>query len=181
MQPSLVLASAIPLAAWRSVEGKTLNKLLSVPVEDRTPNIVFARGEKSFSGAAPSILRFPIGRPASQPGRSHQLAEHKPRHRVPSGRFQLGTFRQRAFFHIAPQRNQQFSSQRYNANSSHPAAAFGKALAIPAAQLAVGLVAQPGPGDLNSQRSYRTITGLANTALACGASVPTSRLLSPLA
>jgi hypothetical protein len=34
MQPSLVLADAIHLAAWRSVEGKTLNKLLSVPVED---------------------------------------------------------------------------------------------------------------------------------------------------
>jgi len=64
MQPSLVLASAIPLAAWRSVEGKTLNKLLSVPVEDRTPNIVCAQGAKSFSGAAPSILRFLLRRPA---------------------------------------------------------------------------------------------------------------------
>ena len=141
MQVSVVLASAILVAAWRSVEGKTLNKLLSVPVEDRTPNIVCAQGAKSFSGAAPSILRFPIGKPALATGCSHQLTEHKVRHRYPSGRFQLGAFRQRAFLHIPPQSNQQFASQRHNANSSHPAATFGKALAIPAAQLAVGLVA----------------------------------------
>jgi len=52
----------------RSVEELASHKLLSVPVGDRTPNIVFARGERSFSGAAPSILRFPDGRPARSAG-----------------------------------------------------------------------------------------------------------------
>ncbi len=172
MQPSLVLADAIPLAAWRSVEGKTLNKLLSVPVGDQTPNIVCAQGAKSFSGAAPSILRFPLGRPACVTGRSHQLAVHKPRHRDLSGRFQLGAFRQHTFFHIPPQSNQQFAGQRHNANPSHPAAAFGKAFVIPAAQLAVGLVAQPDQAiSIASARTGRLPALL----------IPTSRLLSPLA
>ena len=72
MQPSLVLVDAIHLAAWRSVEGKTLNKLLSVPVGDQTPNSVCAQGAKGFSGAAPSILRFQFRKPARATGRSHQ-------------------------------------------------------------------------------------------------------------
>ena len=48
MRPSRVLANVTPLAAWRSVEGKTLDKLLSVPVEDRTPNDECAQGATSF-------------------------------------------------------------------------------------------------------------------------------------
>ena len=48
MHLSLAPAGEIRLAASRSVKAKTLDKLLSVPVEDRTPNDVFAQGEKSF-------------------------------------------------------------------------------------------------------------------------------------
>jgi hypothetical protein len=54
-----VLALEMRLAALRSVERKTFHKLLSVPVEDQTPNIVCALGARSFSEATPSILRFP--------------------------------------------------------------------------------------------------------------------------
>jgi len=45
---SVTLVSEFLLAASRSVEGYAFNKLLSVPVEDRTPNDVFALGERSF-------------------------------------------------------------------------------------------------------------------------------------
>src|SRR5512134_1341131 len=76
-----------------------------------------------------------------------------------SGRFQLRSFWQCAFFHIAPQGDQEFACQRHNPNPSYPTAAFGKAFAIPAAQLAVGLVAQPRPGDLDRQRPHRTVAG----------------------
>jgi len=71
-----VPAGFLPKLFWqlrRSVEALASYKLLSVPVKDQTPNIVFAQGERSFSGAAPSILRFPKGRPARLTGRSHQL------------------------------------------------------------------------------------------------------------
>ena len=58
---SLTLVAEFLLAALRSVEGKTFHKLLSVPVQDQTPNDVCALGAKSFSEATPSILRFPEG------------------------------------------------------------------------------------------------------------------------
>jgi len=48
-----------------------------------------------------------------------------------------------------PEGNQEFARQGHNANATDAAAAFGKAFAIPATQLAVGLVAQPGPRYLD--------------------------------
>jgi hypothetical protein len=58
-----------------------------------------------------------------------------------SGRFPLSALGQNAFFHIPPERDQEFAGESHNPNPSYPAAAFGKAFAIPAAQLAVRLVA----------------------------------------
>jgi hypothetical protein len=141
---SLAGVSEILLAASRSVKEKTLDKLLSVPVKDRTPNDVFAQGERSFSGAAPSILRFPQGETRMSQRAAHtnsQSTSIETKSMAGSDRFQLGSFRQDTFFDIAPEGDQKFARQSHNPNPAHPAAAFGKAFAIPATQLTIGLVA----------------------------------------
>ena len=68
-----------PLAALGSGEGNTFHKLLSVLVEDQTPNDVCARRKKLFR-SDPIYTSVPrMGDPHGLTGRAHQLAEKKNR------------------------------------------------------------------------------------------------------
>src|SRR4026207_1162093 len=56
--------------------------------------------------------------------------------------------------HIAPQRNQQPSSQRYDADLAYPSTALAEALLIPSAQFTFGLKPQPVPRRLDRIGSH---------------------------
>src|SRR5262245_30762542 len=63
-------------------------------------------------------------------------------HGLPADRFESRPLRDQPALQLAPQRNGQAPSQRYNADAPHALTAMGEASRKPLAQLALGLVAQ---------------------------------------
>ena len=79
-----------------SVEEDTSNKLLSVPVKDRTPNLVFACRRKKPFKSDPIYTSVPKRetRMRNGPLSPNQEKEVEAEQRsIPSNRFQLSTFR----------------------------------------------------------------------------------------
>jgi len=61
-----------------------------------------------------------------------------------------------------PERNQQLARQRHDANLVEPCAAGAKTFLIPQAEYAVGLMAQPAPGDFDGHGPNQGVTSFAN-------------------
>ena len=61
-----------------------------------------------------------------------------------------------------PQRDQQLTSQRHDANLVQPRAASAKPFLIPLAESAVGLMTQPAPGDLDGHGPNQGVTSFAD-------------------
>ena len=62
---------------------------------------------------------------------------------------QFRSFRYDSKFHVTPQIDDQSSRHGHDADPPHPLASFGKSLLVPLTQLAVGLEAEPCPGNLD--------------------------------
>jgi hypothetical protein len=64
---------------------------------------------------------------------------------------------------VLPKGDQEFARQGHNADAANATAAVCKTVLIPVAQGAVGLVTEPGPGDLNGHGSNGAVASLADT------------------
>src|SRR6266436_7770337 len=73
-----------------------------------------------------------------------------------------------AGFEVAPQRHQELACERHNGNAPDSSLAIADALAEPDTQGAVGLIAQPHPGQFDRGRTGFGIAGLADALVAVG-------------
>src|SRR6266566_1970800 len=69
---------------------------------------------------------------------------------------------------IAPEGDEEFSGQCDDADLADPRAAAGEAAVEPASQLALGLVSQPGPGQVDGNAADVSIAGAADPLLVAG-------------
>ena len=79
------------------------------------------------------------------------------------GWFEGGALRQLTAFQVMPERDQQLARQRDDADFMESRAAGAEALLVPLAEGAVGLKAQPAPGDLDRHGPHQGVAGLADT------------------
>jgi len=104
------LFAFLPKLFWqlpRSVEERASNKLLSVPVKDRTPNIVFARRREKLFRSGPIYTSVPARETRMKSRAAHTKSEEKKQEQsncfdqagfswAPSGKTPYSTYRQRA-------------------------------------------------------------------------------------
>src|SRR6202008_1642549 len=76
-----------------------------------------------------------------------------------------GTSRHHASFKITPKRHQQLARQRHNGDATDAAFRGADTRPEPDAQIAVGLIAQPQPGEFDPSGSPLAVAGLADPSL----------------
>ena len=115
---------------------------------------------KPWRRVPPSCFRFHRGTRFSK-GDAHQLVHAQLTHRAVRNvschlAFQHGTLGNHAVLDISPYGNEQFARHRHNPDAAQAPTAATKPPLIPVRQGARGLVAQPGPGELDHQpaRAY---------------------------
>src|SRR5580704_3647401 len=83
-----------------------------------------------------------------------------------SSPFEDGTLRHHASFKITPKRHQQLACHRHDGDTADAAFRGADTRPEPDAQIAVGLIAQPQPGEFDPSGSPLAVAGLADAPLA---------------
>ena len=97
--------------------------------------------------------------------RSHVRPGERRRGRSAAGRAQHGAVGHDAGFQIAPERHHQFAGQGDQGDLADTALQGAHTLDEPPAQVAVGLVAEPQPCELDGERAASGVAGLADALL----------------
>jgi len=153
-------------ASWVVGQWYTLNSLLSVLVKG-TRHLIFytLKSVGEALGEQPHLTGGSKRKPGGKTGSSHQSGNDRRRGSgmpVRSSGLQHSSGRERPKLQIAPDRNQQFACQSNNTNFVQALAALAKATLVPTTEFAVGLVAQPTPGDLNRHSADMSVPDFAN-------------------
>src|SRR3974390_3028767 len=74
---------------------------------------------------------------------------------------QHGAFRHQAVLEIAPQCNHELARQRHDGDAPHASFLIADAGAEPMGELAVRLMVEPAPGELDGERARAAVAGLA--------------------
>ena len=74
--------------------------------------------------------------------------------------------RQNSRFHVTPQIDHQSSGHGHDADSPDPRPTAAKSLLIPLTQLALGLISQPTPCNLDRHGAHSTVAGAADALIA---------------
>src|SRR3990167_8123893 len=80
-----------------------------------------------------------------------------------------------AILEVTPQRNEQSPRQRNDADAAHAQAPAGEASLVPLAERALGLEAQPQPGDLDHHGPHPAVARLADALVALAVSAVVGR------
>jgi hypothetical protein len=76
---------------------------------------------------------------------------------------------------VTPQRNEQSARERNDADAAHAQAPAGEASVVPLAERALGLEAQPQPGDLDHHGPHPAVARLADALVALAVSAVVGR------
>jgi hypothetical protein len=79
--------------------------------------------------------------------------------------FQDGSFGKRTGLDVAPQGDEKLAGEGHNPDLAGPGATAREALVVPMGEGAVGLVAEPAPGDLDGQAADPAVAGSADAEL----------------